>query len=127
MLFDKNVHGLKCILCHFKPPNVVFYPYPPPSSCQGGDSSQFEYSVNPVLPFEIPKTRNAKFSTKKVYWWGGGGLFDYSVKPGPDLSRSRLGLVKLLTKTAKAMFAQVDYQVSQVKDQVGQGQELDNC
>ena len=59
--------------------------------------------------------------------WG-GGLFDYSVKPGPDLSRSRLGLVRLLTRTAKAMFGQVGYQVSQVKEQVGQGQgqELDN-
>ena len=59
---------------------------------------------------------------------GGGGLFDYSVKPGPDLSRSRLGLVRLLTRTAKARFGQVGYQVSQVKDQVGQGQgqELDN-
>ena len=65
-----------------------------------------------------------------VGWGGGGGLFDYSVKPGPDLSRSRLGLVRLLTRTAKAMFGQVGYQVSQVKDQVGQGQgqgqELDN-
>ena len=59
---------------------------------------------------------------------GGGGLFDYSVKPGPDLSRSRLGLVRLLTRTAKARFGQVGYQVSQVKHQVGkgQGQELDN-
>ena len=59
---------------------------------------------------------------------GGGGLFDYSVKPGPELSRSRLGLVRLLTRTAKATFGQVGYQVSQVKDQVGQGQgqELDN-
>ena len=51
------------------------------------------------------------------------GLFDYSVKPGPDLSRSRLGFVRLLTRTTKAMFG---YQVSQVKDQVGPGQELDN-
>ena len=60
---------------------------------------------------------------------GGGGLFDYSVKPGPDLSRSRIGFVRLLTRTAKAMFGQVGYQVSQVNDQVGQGQdqELDNC
>ena len=62
------------------------------------------------------------------WWWWWGGLFDYSVKPGPDLSRSRLGFVRLLTRTAKAMFGQVDYQVSQVKDQVGQGQgqELDS-
>ena len=59
-------------------------------------------------------------------WWGGGGLFDYSVNPGPDLSRSWLGLVRLLTRTAKAMFGQVGYQVSQVGQGQGQGQELDN-
>ena len=60
---------------------------------------------------------------------GWGGLFDYSVKPGPDLSRFRLGLVRLVTRSAKARFGQVGDQVSQVKDQVGQGQgqELDNC
>ena len=60
--------------------------------------------------------------------WGGGGLFDYSVKSGPDLSRFRLGLVRLVTRSAKAKFGQVGDQVSQVKDQVGQGQgqELDN-
>ena len=59
---------------------------------------------------------------------GGGGLFDYSVKPGPDLSRSRLVMVRLLTRTAKARFGQVGDQVGQVKNQVGQGQdqELDN-
>ena len=59
---------------------------------------------------------------------GGGGLFDYSVKPGPHLSRSRLGFVRLETRLAKAFFGQVGDQVSQVKDQVGQGQgqELDN-
>ena len=59
---------------------------------------------------------------------GWGGLFDYSVKPGPDLSRFRLGLVRLVTKSAKAKFGQVGDQVSKVKDQVGQGQgqELDN-
>ena len=49
--------------------------------------------------------------------WGGGGLFDYSVKTGPDLSRSRLGLVSLVTKLAKARYGQVEDQVSQVKDQ----------
>ena len=50
------------------------------------------------------------------------------VSTGPDLSKYRLGLVRLLTRTAKAKFGQVVYQVSQGKDQVGQGQgqELDN-
>ena len=59
---------------------------------------------------------------------GWGGLFDYSVKPGPDLSRFRVSLVGLVTRSTKARFGQVGDQVSQVKDQVGQGQgqELDN-
>ena len=52
---------------------------------------------------------------------GWGGLFDYSVKPGPDLLRFRLGLVRLVTRSAKARFGQVGDQVSR-----GQGQELDN-
>ena len=53
---------------------------------------------------------------------------DYSIKPGPDLLRFRLGLVRLVTRSIKARFGQVSDQVSQVKDQVGQGQgqELDN-
>ena len=44
------------------------------------------------------------------------------------LSRSRLALVRLVTSWAKVLFGQVGDQVSQVKDQVGQGQgqELDN-
>ena len=44
---------------------------------------------------------------------------------GPDLSRFRLSLVRLVTKSAKARFGN---QVRKVKDQVGQGrgQELDN-
>ena len=47
---------------------------------------------------------------------------------GPDLSRFRLSLVRLVTRSAKARFGQVGNQVSKVKDQVsqGQGQELDN-
>ena len=59
---------------------------------------------------------------------GWGGLFDHSVKSGPDLSRLRLSLVRLVTRCAKVLFCQVGDQVSQVKDQVGQGQgqELDN-
>ena len=47
---------------------------------------------------------------------------------GPDLSTFRPGLVRLVTRSAKARFGQVGDQVSHVKDQVGQGQgqELDN-
>ena len=47
---------------------------------------------------------------------------------GPDLSRFRLGLVRFVTRSAKAKFGQVGDQVRKVKDQVGQGQgqELDN-
>ena len=37
-----------------------------------------------------------------VVGWGGGGLFDYSVKPGPDLSRLRLSLVRLVTGLARS-------------------------
>ena len=54
-------------------------------------------------------------------WGGGGGLFDYSVKPGPDFVK------------VKARFDQVGDEVGQsyvwpFGDQVGQGhgQELDN-
>ena len=49
--------------------------------------------------------------------------------PGPDLSRFRLSLVRLVTRSAKAMFGQVGDQVSQGNDQVGQGwgQELENA
>ena len=84
---------------------MLFFTNTPPSSWQG----------------------SAKFPPLKsclVGWVGGGGLFDNSVKPGPHLSRSRLVLVRLLTRKAKAMFSQVGYQVSQVGQ--GQGQELDN-
>ena len=57
-----------------------------------------------------------------------GGLFDYSVKPDPDLSRLRVSLVGLVTRSIKARFGHVGDQVGQVKDQIvqGQGQELDN-
>ena len=78
---------------------------------------------------EQSECRNLNFQPLKslVVGWG-GGLFDYSVKPGPDLSRLRLSLVQLVTRSIKARFGQVGDQVSQVKDQVGQGQgqELDN-
>ena len=55
-------------------------------------------------------------------------MFDYSVKPGLHLSRSRLGLVRLVTLSANARFDQVGDQISKVRGQVGQGlgQELDN-
>ena len=42
-----------------------------------------------------------------VGWWWWGGLFDYSVKPGPDFSRSLLGLVRLLIRLAKASLAKL--------------------
>ena len=41
----------------------------------------------------------------------GGCLFDYSVKPGPDLSRLRLSLVRLVTRSIKARFGKVGDQV----------------
>ena len=48
---------------------------------------------------------HAKFSTFEKL--SGGGLFNYSVKPGPELSRSRLGLVRLVIRSVKARFGQV--------------------
>ena len=41
---------------------------------------------------------------------------------GPDLSRFRLSLVRLVTRSAKARFGQVGYKVRQVKDPFGKGQ-----
>ena len=55
-------------------------------------------------------------------WGGGGGLFDYSVNPGPDLSRLRLSLVRLVTRSIRTRFGKVGDQVRQVKGQIGQGQ-----
>ena len=48
--------------------------------------------------------------------------------PGPVMSRSRLGLVRFVTRLTYATFGQVGDQVDQAEDQVGQGQgqELDN-
>ena len=40
---------------------------------------------------------------------------------GPDLSRFRLGLDRLVTRSDKARFGQVDDQVGWVKDEVIQG------
>ena len=59
----------------------------------------------------------------------GGWYLDYSVSLlAQFLSGSRLGLISLVTRLAKALFGQVGDQVGQVRDQVcqGQGQELDN-
>ena len=49
-----------------------------------GVSGQFDSRVNPVLPFEILKFPPLK-SCLVGWGGGGGGLFDYIVKPGPDL------------------------------------------
>ena len=54
---------------------------------------------------------------------------DYSVSLlAQFLSGSRLGLISLVTRLAKALLGQVGDQVGQVRNQVGQGQgqELDN-
>ena len=64
----------------------------------GGGSGQFDYSVYPVLPFEIRSSQRVgrpSLHLLKVVWWGGGGLFDYSVKPGPDFVKvkARFGQV----------------------------------
>ena len=61
-------------------------------------------------------------------WWGGVVCLIIVSTSGPDLSRFRLSLVRLVTRSAKARFGQVGNQVRKVKDQVGQGQgqELDN-
>ena len=48
-----------------------------------------------------------------------GCLFDYNVKPGPDL-------IKVKARLAKARFGQVGDQVGQVKVGQSQSQELDN-
>ena len=59
----------------------------------------------------------------------GGWYLDYSVSLlAQFLSGSRLGLISLVTRLAKALLGQVGDQVDQVRDQVGQGQgqELDN-
>ena len=95
-------------------------------------SGQFDYSVYPVLPFEILSSqrvgRPSLHLLKVVWWWGGVVCLIIVSTSGPDLSRFRLSLVRLVTRSAKARFCQVGNQVRKVKDQVGQGQcqELDN-
>ena len=56
--------------------------------------------------------------SKKVSggWWV--GFLNIVSTPGPVLSRSRLGLVRLVTRLSYARFGQVD----QAEDQVCQGQ-----
>ena len=57
---------------------------------------------------EQSECRNSKFpplNSCLVGWWG--GLFNYSVKPGTDLSRLRISLVSLVTRSVKARFGQV--------------------
>ena len=78
-------------------------------------------SVGPEGNFSILHLGMLIFHLWKVFWWCRGGLFDFSVKPGPDLSRLRLSLVQLVTWSIKARFGQFGDQVGQ-----GQGQELDN-
>ena len=54
---------------------------------------------------------------------------DYSVSLlAQFLSGSRLGLISLVTRLAKALYGQVGDQGGQIRDRVGQGQgqELDN-
>ena len=60
--------------------------------------------------------------SKKVLWGGGCGVVDFLnivSTPDQDLSRSRLGLVRLVTTLAKGLLGQVGDQVSQLKSQVG--------
>ena len=62
---------------------------------------------------------------------GWGGVVDFLnivSTPGPVLSRSRLGLVRLVTRLSLARFGQLGDQIDQAEDQVcqGQGQKLDN-
>ena len=45
--------------------------------------------------------------------------------PGPGFVKVKACLVRLLTMLAMALFGQIGYQISQVKDQVGQDQGLE--
>ena len=67
----------------------------------------FDYSVNPILFFEIlshQRVRIPSFQLWKVYWWWWwwGGLFDYSVKPGPDFVDFKARLGHLVTRLARS-------------------------
>ena len=78
---------------------------------------------------EQSECSNLKFPPLKSYCGGWvGGIWIIVSALAQILPRSRLGLVRLVTRSIKARFGWVGDQVSQVKDQVGQGQgqEIDN-
>ena len=56
--------------------NLIFYPYP-----ASGGGVLFDYSVNPVLPFEILNSQRVgipSFHLWKVFWWGGVTRIQFS-------------------------------------------------
>ena len=59
-------------------------------------------------------------------WWG--GLFDYSVKPGPEFVKVKARFGQVGGQAGLGQVWPFGDQVGQVQDQVGQGQgqELDN-
>ena len=59
-------------------------------------------------------------------WWG--GLFDYSVKPGPEFVKVKARFGQVVCWAGLGQVWPFGDQVGQVQDQVGQGQgqELDN-
>ena len=59
-------------------------------------------------------------------WWG--GLFDYSVKPGPEFVKVKARFGQVVGWAGLGQVWPFGYQVGQDQDQVGQGQgkELDN-
>ena len=59
-------------------------------------------------------------------WWG--GLFDYSVKPGPEFVKVKASFGQVVGWAGLGQVWPFGDQVGQVQDQVGhgQGQELDN-
>ena len=59
-------------------------------------------------------------------WWG--GMFDYSVKPGPEFVKVKTRFGQVVGWAGLGLVWPFGDQVGQVQDQVGQGQvqELDN-
>ena len=89
---------------------LFFLPPPPPHTARGGGGVLFDYSVNPVLPFEILNSQRVgipSFHLWKVVWWGGVVVVVVVVcliivsTPGPDFAK------------VKARFGQVSDQVNQ--------------